>query len=65
MYLTKGNKAKLLAIVSKVISDTSEIVSNEYAMSEVFQRGKKCGVTQLSTEIICAIAEIKITSGDE
>ena len=52
MYLTKGNKAKLLAIVSKVISDTSEIVSNEYAMSEVFQRGKKCGVTQLSTEII-------------
>tara|TARA_R100000234_G_C4915638_1_gene141846 strand:- start:422 stop:619 length:198 start_codon:yes stop_codon:yes gene_type:complete len=65
MYLTKENKAKLLAIVSKVISDTTESVSNEPVMNDFFQRGKKCGVTELSTEIICAIAEIKITSGDE
>ena len=65
MYLTKENKAKLLSIVSKVISDTTESVSNEVVMNDFFQRGKKCGVTELSTEIICAIAEIKTTTGDE
>jgi len=65
MYLTKENKAKLLAIVSKVISDSAKSVSDEPVMNDFFQRGKKCGVTELSTEIICAIAEIKTTSGDE
>tara|TARA_Y100001938_G_C8089418_1_gene434154 strand:+ start:1583 stop:1780 length:198 start_codon:yes stop_codon:yes gene_type:complete len=65
MYLTKENKAKLLAIVSKVISDTTESVSYEISMNDFFQRGKKCGVTELATEIICAIAEIEVTTGDE